>query len=67
MTAAGGTLERWRSEKTEAYLASAAAAAESDPRNAELFREMAAAAEKQAGSRAISAARLSSRLRYALG
>ena len=49
MTAAGGTLERWRSEKTAAYLASAVAAAESDPRNAELFREMAAAAEKQAG------------------
>ena len=48
MTGAGGTLERWRSEKTGAYLASAAAAAEQDPRNAALFREMAAAAEKQA-------------------
>ena len=39
MTAAGETLERWRSEKTAAYLASAVAAAESAPRNAELFRE----------------------------
>ena len=49
MTVGGGTLERWRSEKTAAYLASAAAAAETDPRNAALFKNMAAAAEKQAG------------------
>ena len=48
MTAAGGTLERWREEKTAACLASAVAAAESSPRNAALFRQMAAAAEKQA-------------------
>jgi hypothetical protein len=49
MTVGGGTLERWRSEKTAAYLASAAAAAEIDPRNAALFKNMAAGAEKQAG------------------
>jgi len=48
VTGAGGTLERWRSEKTAAYLASAVAAAESNPRNAALFAQMAAAAEKQA-------------------
>jgi len=47
--AASGTLERWRSEKTAAYLATAVAAAESDPGNAALFRNMADAAEKQAG------------------
>ena len=46
---ASGTLERWRSEKTAAYLATAVAAAESDPDNAALFRSMADAAEKQAG------------------
>ena len=49
MTVGGGTLERWRSEKTAAYLASAVAAAESDPANAALFGKMAGAAEKQAG------------------
>jgi len=49
MTVGGGTLERWRSEKTAAYLATAVAAAESDPGNAKLFRNMAGAAEKQAG------------------
>ena len=49
MTVGGGTLERWRSEKTAAYLATAVAAAESDPGNAKLFRSMAGAAEKQAG------------------
>jgi vacuolar iron transporter family protein len=49
MTVGGATLERWRAEKTAAYLASAGAAAESDPANAALFRKMAGAAEKQAG------------------
>ena len=39
MTVGGGTLERWRSEKTAAYLATAVAAAESDPGNAALFRK----------------------------
>jgi hypothetical protein len=48
-TAAGDTLERWRSEKTAAYLATVVAAAESDSGNAALFRSMADAAEKQAG------------------
>jgi VIT1/CCC1 family predicted Fe2+/Mn2+ transporter len=43
------TLTRWRSEKTAAYLSGAVAAAESDPTRAKLFRDMAAAAEKQAG------------------
>src|SRR5512147_2991597 len=43
------TLERWRSEKTAAYLSGAVAAAESDPGTAKLFREMADAAETQAG------------------
>jgi len=43
------TLERWRSEKTASYLSSAVAAAEPDPANAALFREMAVAAEEQAG------------------
>jgi vacuolar iron transporter family protein len=42
-------LERWRSEKTVAYLSSAVAAAESDPAEAVLFKGMAAAAEEQAG------------------
>jgi len=42
-------LERWRSEKTASYLSSAVAAAERDPAKAALFREMAAAAETQAG------------------
>jgi VIT1/CCC1 family predicted Fe2+/Mn2+ transporter len=41
-------LERWRSEKTAAYLSSAVADAESDPAKAKLFREMAEAAESQA-------------------
>ena len=49
MTAACGTLERWRSEKTAAFLASAVAAAEQDPAKAALFKDMAAAAEEQAG------------------
>ena len=43
------TLERWRSEKTAAYLSSAVAAAERDPAKARLFREMTEAAETQAG------------------
>jgi VIT1/CCC1 family predicted Fe2+/Mn2+ transporter len=43
------TLERWRSEKTASYLSSAVAAAERDPAKAALFREMAEAAETQAG------------------
>jgi VIT1/CCC1 family predicted Fe2+/Mn2+ transporter len=42
-------LERWRSEKTAAYLSSAVADAERDPAKAKLFREMAQAAESQAG------------------
>ena len=42
------TLERWRSEKTAAYLSSAVAAAEPDPGKAALFRQMAEAAEEQA-------------------
>ena len=42
-------LERWRSEKTAAYLSRAVADAESDPAKAKLFREMAEAAESQAG------------------
>jgi vacuolar iron transporter family protein len=43
------TLERWRSEKTAAYLSGAVAACEPDPAKARLFREMAGAAEEQAG------------------
>jgi VIT1/CCC1 family predicted Fe2+/Mn2+ transporter len=42
-------LTRWRSEKTAAYLSSAVAAAEPDPTRATLFRQMADAAEEQAG------------------
>ena len=42
-------LQRWRSEKTAAYLSSAVAASEPDPKRAALFRQMAAAAEEQAG------------------
>ncbi len=42
-------LERWRSEKTAGYLSAAVAAAEPDPGKAALFREMADAAEEQAG------------------
>ena len=42
-------LERWRSEKTAAYLSGAVAGAERDPAKAALFREMAGAAETQAG------------------
>ncbi len=49
MTAVGGTLDRWRSEKTAAFLSSAVAAAEPDPAKAALFKDMAAAAEEQAG------------------
>ena len=44
-----GTLERWRSEKTAAYLSSAVARAERDPNKAALFRKMSEAAEEQAG------------------
>jgi VIT1/CCC1 family predicted Fe2+/Mn2+ transporter len=43
------TLERWRAEKNAAYLSSAVARAEADPKNAALFRQMAEAAETQAG------------------
>jgi VIT1/CCC1 family predicted Fe2+/Mn2+ transporter len=42
-------LERWRSEKTAAFLSGAVAASEPDPGRAALFRQMAAAAEEQAG------------------
>lgn len=42
-------LDRWRSEKTASYLSSAVAAHEPDPAKARLFRQMAAAAEEQAG------------------
>jgi vacuolar iron transporter family protein len=49
VTAVGKTLERWRSEKTAAFLSSAVAAAEPDPAKAALFKDMEAAAEEQAG------------------
>jgi hypothetical protein len=42
-------LERWRSEKTAAFLSGAVAASEPDPKRATLFRQMADAAEEQAG------------------
>ena len=42
-------LQRWRSEKTAAYLSGAVAASEPDSKRAALFRQMAAAAEEQAG------------------
>jgi vacuolar iron transporter family protein len=42
-------LERWRSEKTAAFLSSAVAAAEPDPAKAALFKQMGEAAEEQAG------------------
>jgi len=42
-------LERWRSEKTAAFLSGAVAASERDPAKAALFGQMAAAAETQAG------------------
>jgi hypothetical protein len=42
------TLERWRSEKTAAYLTDVVAAWEPDPAKAHLFNEMARAAEDQA-------------------
>jgi VIT1/CCC1 family predicted Fe2+/Mn2+ transporter len=42
-------LDRWRSEKTASYLSLAVAAAEPDAGRAALFRQMAAAAEEQAG------------------
>jgi VIT1/CCC1 family predicted Fe2+/Mn2+ transporter len=42
------TLERWRSEKTAAYLSGAVADNEPDPARAKLFRQMAQAAESQA-------------------
>lgn len=41
-------LERWKSEKTAAYLSGAVAANERDPKRAKLFRKMAEAAEAQA-------------------
>jgi vacuolar iron transporter family protein len=44
-----GTLERWQSEKTAAYLSNAVARAERDPNKAALFRKMSEAAEEQAG------------------
>ena len=43
------TLERWRSEKTAAFLSGAVAAHEPDPAKAQLFKEMAEAADEQAG------------------
>lgn len=43
-------LERWRSEKTAAYLSGAVADNERDPKRAALFRKMAAAAEAQAAT-----------------
>jgi VIT1/CCC1 family predicted Fe2+/Mn2+ transporter len=42
------TGQRWRSEKTAAYLSGAVAAVETDPTRAKLFRDMAASAEAQA-------------------
>jgi vacuolar iron transporter family protein len=42
-------LERWRSEKTAAYLSGAVSGSEPDPAKAALFRQMADAAEEQAG------------------
>ena len=42
------SLERWRAEKTAAYLSAAVAAAERDPKKADLFRRMASSAEGQA-------------------
>jgi hypothetical protein len=42
-------LERWRSEKTASFLSSAVAAAETDKKRAKLFKQMARAAEEQAG------------------
>jgi uncharacterized membrane protein len=42
------TLDRWRSEKTAAFLSAAVGAAEPDVAKAALFRQMAAAAEEQA-------------------
>ena len=42
-------LQRWRSEKTASYLSSAVAASEREPKRAALFRQMADAAEEQAG------------------
>ncbi len=41
-----GTLERWQSEKTAAYLSSAVARRERDPKKAALFRQMAEAADE---------------------
>jgi vacuolar iron transporter family protein len=43
------TIERSRSEKTAAYLSGAVAGYEPDPAKARLFKEMAEAAEEQAG------------------
>jgi hypothetical protein len=44
-----GSLERWRAEKTAAYLSRAVARRERDPAKAALFQKMAEAAEQQAG------------------
>src|SRR5436190_15467187 len=45
----GDVLEAWRSAETAAYLSGVGAASVSDPSKAVLFREMAGAAEEQAG------------------
>lgn len=42
------TLERWRSEKTAAYLSTVVAASEPDPKKSALFKDMVKAAEGQA-------------------
>ena len=42
-------IERWKSEKTAAFLSHAVAKAEKEPRVAKLFEDMANAAEEQAG------------------
>ena len=41
-------IDRWRAEKTAAFLSNAVASAEPDPANGALFRKMAEAAEQQA-------------------
>ena len=41
-------IDRWRAEKTAAFLSNAVASAEPDPANTALFRKMAEAAEQQA-------------------
>ena len=57
------TLERWRSEKTAAYLTDVVAACEPDPAKAHLFNEMARAAEDQAAILAKTSPSLPSRPR----